>query len=69
MEVAVTVILNLPEVERDLVPELPSPVRLQRHSSIVTLALFLGATQKETPPGEVKAPGGEKERNHVQPRT
>ncbi len=68
MEVEVTVILDLPEMNVDLIPELPSPVRLKRDSSIMTLALFLGATQKETPPAEVENPGGEKEKNHVRPR-
>jgi len=56
-------------MQRDLLPKLPSPVRLKRDSSIMAFALFLGATQKETPPGEVKAPSGEKEKNHVHPRT
>jgi len=68
MEFEVTVILDLPEMDRDLIPELPSPVRLERNPSIMTLALFLGATQKETPPAEVENPGGEKEKNHVRPR-
>ncbi len=69
MEVKMEVILDLPEMQRDLLPGLPSPVRLDRNSSIMTLALFLGATQKETPPAEVEHPGGEKEKNHVRPRT
>ena len=61
MEVEVTVILDLPEINVDLVPELPSPVRLNRNSSIMTMALFLGATQKETPGRTCSAPAGEKE--------
>ena len=61
MEVEVTVILDLPEVNVDLIPELPSPVRLNRHSSIVTPALFLGATQKETPPSHEEARRGKGE--------
>ncbi len=46
------------EMDRDLIPELPSLVRLERNPSIMTLALFLGATQKEPPPAEVEHPGG-----------
>jgi len=62
MEVEVTVILDLPEMQRDLLPELPAPVRLKRDTSIMTLALFLEATQKETPPGEVRHPAGRRRR-------
>ena len=61
MEFELTVILDLPEMQRDLITELPSPVRLKRNSSIVAFALLLGATQKETPPAEVESRRGEGE--------
>ncbi len=60
MEVEVTVILDLPEMQRDLLPELPSPVRLKRDSSIIAFALF-PEQHKKKPRRAMKKPGGGKE--------
>jgi len=50
MEVEVTVILDLPEMHRDLLPELPSPVRLKR-DSYHSLRVISRSNTKRNPAG------------------